>query len=381
MLKKVLSILLVALLGLSLLAGCGAKEEEEPATTETSTESTSESSTSEMTTDELKDIVIGVSVGTTKQERWQREIEMFKAYGQEYGFEVIVQSAEDEAQKQMQQCENLITQEVDVLILQALDSEAAGSIITSAHEAGIPVIAYDRLAMNGDLDYYVTFDSFKVGQVEAQFVVDNAPTGNYIWLKGGPEDFNAHEVARGQRSILQPYIDSGDINIVLEQWCDGWDPNKALEHTENGLTLANNDIQAVIASNDGTAGGAIAALDAQGLAGKVPIAGQDADIAACQRIVEGIQTGTVYKPTAMLNKAAMDLAVAVATGKDPMTSMDASLGVWAKIDNDYKEVDSFSVDVVAVDKDNIMDTVIADGYQSYEEVYKNVPEDQRPPKN
>lgn len=381
MLKKVLSMILVVLLGLSLMTGCNTGTEEGTGGAGSSETGSTESGSSETGGSETKDITIGISVGTTKQERWQREIEMFKAYGEENGIEVIVQSAEDEAQKQLQQCENLITQEVDVLILQALDSEAAGAVIQSAHEAGIPVIAYDRLAMNGDLDYYVTFDSFKVGQVEAQFVVDKAPTGNYIWLKGGPEDFNAHEVARGQRDILQPYIDAGDINIVLEQWCDGWDPNKALEHTENGLTLANNDIQAVIASNDGTAGGAIAALQAQGLAGKVPIAGQDADIAACQRIVEGTQTGTVYKPTAMLNKAAMDLAVAVATGKDPMTAMDSSLGVWAKIDNDYKQVDSFSVDVVAVDASNIMETVIADGYQSYEEVYKNVPEDQRPPKN
>ncbi len=323
-------------------------------------------------------IKIGISIGTLKQERWQREIEMFEEYGKAHGIEILVQSAEDEAQKQVSQCENLIVQGVDVLIVQALDSEAVGTVVAPSHEAGVPVIAYDRLVRNGDLDYYVTFDSIKVGEKQAEFVVGKAPVGNYIWLKGGPEDFNAHLVYQGHKNILQPYIDRGDINIVLEQWCKGWAPSEALKHTENGLTLADNNIQAVIASNDGTAGGAIQALAAQGLSGKVPIAGQDADIAACQRIVEGKQTGTVYKPLAKLNLAAMELAVALAEGKDPMAIMDNSLGVWTKIDNGTKDVDSFSVDVIAVDKDNMVDVIIKDGFHKLEDVYKNVPKNEWP---
>ncbi len=323
-------------------------------------------------------IKIGVSIGTLKQERWQREIEMFQAYAEENGIELMVQSAEDEAMKQMSQCENLLSQGIDVLIVQALDSEAMGSIVEPAHEVGVPVIAYDRFVRNGDLDYYITFDSVKVGEVEAQFVVDQAPKGNYIWLKGGPEDFNAHLVYEGHQHVLQPYIDSGDIKIVLEQWCKGWSPEEALKHTENGLTLAGNDVQAVIASNDGTAGGAIQALAAQGLAGKVPIAGQDADIAACQRIVEGLQTGTVYKPLAMLNQAAMEVAVALAEGKDPKLTIGTDLGIWTKLDNGTKMVDSYSVDVVAVNKDNMVDIIIGDGFHTMEDVYKNVPKDQWP---
>lgn len=323
-------------------------------------------------------VKIGISIGTLKQERWQREIDMFKAYGEAQGVEVVVQSAEDDPQKQVSQCENLIVQGVDVLIIQALDSEAIGTVVAPAHEAGIPVIAYDRFVRNGDLDFYITFDSVKVGEKEAQFVVNKAPKGNYIWLKGGPEDFNAHLVYEGHKNVLQPYIDRGDINIVLEQWCKGWSPEEALKHTENGLTLAGNDVQAVIASNDGTAGGAIQALAAQGLAGVVPIAGQDADIAACQRIVEGTQTGTVYKPLAKLNEAAMQLAIALAEGRDPMSSMDSSLGVWTKLDNGVKDVDSFSVDVVAVDIDNMMEVIIDGGFHAMEDVYANVPRDQWP---
>jgi D-xylose transport system substrate-binding protein len=324
-------------------------------------------------------VKIGISIGTLKQERWQREIDMFKAYAKANNIELLVQSAEDDAQKQISQCENLISQGVQVLIVQALDSEAVGTIVDPAHEAKIPVIAYDRLVRNGKLDYYVTFDSVKVGEVEAKFVVAKAPKGNYIWLGGGPEDFNAHLVKQGQKNILQPLINKGDIKIVLEQWCNGWNPEEAMKHTENGLTLANNNVQAVIASNDGTAGGAIQALAAQKLAGKVPIAGQDADVAACQRIVEGTQTGTVYKPLAKLNLAACQLALALAQGKDPNSGLDKKLGVWTKLNNGTKDVDTFSVDVVAVDKSNINNIIIKqDKFHTVAEVYANLPQSQWP---
>lgn len=330
-------------------------------------------------TKDIKDIVVGLSVGNTTEERWNREIQMFEEYAKEKGFTLNTQIANNDANKQVSQCENLINQGVDVLIVQSLDAEAAGPIVDAAHDADIKVIAYDRFIMNSDLDYYITFDSYKVGQVEAQFVVDAAPKGKYIWLKGAPEDNNAHLVAQGQEDVLKPYIDSGDIEIVLEQWCKGWDPNEALKHAENGLTMAANDVQGVIASNDGTCGGAVQALAAQGLAGSVPICGQDADLAACQRIVEGTQTGTVYKPLAPLNQAACELAVAIATGADPMSGVDSSLGTWQKLNNNTKDVDSFTVDVVAVNKDNIYDIIVKrDAFHSLEDVYANVPKDQWP---
>jgi ABC-type xylose transport system, periplasmic component len=356
-----LSLILVV----ALLAGCGGSG------------GGSDSKPEDKAAKDIKDIKIGVSVGTTQEERWQREIDMFKAYAKDKGFELMVQSAENNAQKQVSQCENLINQGIDVLILQSLDAAAVAPIIDEAHQEGIPVIAYDRFAMNCDLDYYVTFDSYKVGVVQATFVTEKAPKGNYIWLKGADEDNNAHLVAAGQKSVLQPYIDKGDIKIILEQWCKGWDPNEALKNTENGLTLANNDIQGVIASNDGTAGGAIQALAAQGL--NVPISGQDADLAACQRIVEGKQTGTVYKPLAKLNLAAIELAVALATGQDPKSSVDSNLGTWTTLNNNQKDVDSFSVDVTAIDKSNIYDIIVKqDNFHTLDEVYKNVPKDQWP---
>ncbi len=328
---------------------------------------------------DVKDIVVGLSIGNTTEERWNRELKMFEEYAKDKGFKLNTQVANNDANKQVSQCENLLNQGIDVLIIQSLDAEAASPIVESAHDAGVKVVAYDRFIMNADLDYYVTFDSFKVGQVEAQFVTQAAPKGKYIWLKGAPEDNNAHLVADGQKDVLQPLIDSGDIEIVTEQWCKGWDPNEALKHTENGLTTAANDVQGVIASNDGTCGGAVQALAAQGLDGKVPICGQDADLAACQRIVEGTQTGTVYKPLAPLNQAACELAVAIATGQDPKAGVDSSLGTWTTLNNNQKDVDSFTVDVEAVTKDNIYDIIVKrDSFHSLEDVYANIPKDQWP---
>ena len=331
-------------------------------------------------TKDISEISVGVSLGTLKQERWAREAEMFQQYADDNGFSIDIQSANDDNSLQVSQCENMINKGIDVLLLQALDASAVSPIIEEAHDAGIKVISYDRFCMNCDLDYYITFDSVKVGEVEAQFVVDAAPKGNYIVLRGGPEDNNARLVAEGQDNILNPLIEKGDIKVVTDQWCDGWDPNVALEHTENGLTACNNDLQGLIASNDGTCGGAIQALAEQGLAGKVPTCGQDADLAACQRIVEGTQTGTVFKPTVLLNKAACQLAVACATGaEDEKGAIDSELGVWTTLNNDQKDVDSFSVDVIPVTADNMYDIICKEyEYHSVEDVYANVPKDQWP---
>ncbi|MDD2534774.1 MAG: substrate-binding domain-containing protein [Eubacteriales bacterium] len=376
--KRYLSIILVLTLALTLLAGCATG-----ATTAAPAETTAAAAAATTAAADEK-VTIGVSVGTLAQERWQREIDMFKEYAAANNIDLIVQSAEDDPQKQISQCENMITQGVDALIVQALDSAAAGAICEPAKAADIPVVSYDRLVMNGDLDYYITFDTVKVGKTEAQFVVDKAPKGNYIWMLGDPNDFNTTLLEQGQTEVLQPLIDSGDIKIILKQNAKNWDPNEALKIAENGLTLANNDLQGYVASNDGTAGGAIQALTAQGLAGKVAIAGQDADVAACQRVVEGTQTGTVYKPLKKLNQAAIQLAAALAKGlrgDEAKKAVDSSLGIWSVQNNGFKDVDSFQVDVVAVSKDNMVQEIIKDGFHTMEEVYKNIPKDQWPAVN
>lgn len=319
-------------------------------------------------------IVIGFSVGTTKQERWQREVEMAKEFAEENDFELMVQSAEEDSSKQIKQVEDMITKGIDALLISAQDSESAGTVIEMAHEAGVPVVAYDRLVRNGDLDYYVTFDSVKVGELQAQALVEKHPKGNYIWLLGGPEDFNAHLIKEGHESVLNPLIDSGDIKVVTQQWATGWSPEEALKHTENGLTTADNDVVAVLASNDGTAGGAVQALEAQGLAGEVGVSGQDAALEGVQRIVEGKQTSTVYKPIQEMNKIAMELVYALSTG-DVETADQMTNGTT---DNGTKEVPSILIDVINVSKDNMVDTIIKDKFHTIEEVYKNVPESEWP---
>ncbi|MCL2864072.1 MAG: substrate-binding domain-containing protein [Lachnospiraceae bacterium] len=384
--KKILALIISTVMVASFVIGCGGN-----GTTGTETSDAVVVDTADINEDDangvqetderdISDIRIGVSIGHTQEERWQREIEMFRAFADEYGFELLVQSAENDVQNQIAQSENLIVQGIDVLILQSIDADAVSPIIETAHAEGVPVISYDRFAMNCAVDFYITFDSFDVGAIQAQFVVDMVSSGNFIWLKGSPDDNNAHLVADGQRSVLQPLIDSGDIHIVMEQWCIGWDPMEALQHTENALTAMNNDVQAVIASNDGTAGGAIQALSAAGL--NIPIAGQDADLAACQRIVEGTQTGTVYKPLWKLNRAAMELAVALALGEDPMTSVDLSLGEWTTLYNGYGDIPTFNIEVTPIDVSNIYEILIVqEQFHSLEDVFRNVPREEWPGNN
>ena len=315
----------------------------------------------------IEDVVVGLSIGTTAEERWQREIEMFETCAEEQGFTLLMRNGEESVEAQLQQCEELLEQDIQVLIIQSIDAEAYGPIVDAAHKKGVPVISYDRFIMNCDLDYYVTFDSYTVGRLQAELVVPRATSGNYIWLKGSPIDNNAHLIAEGQGDVLRPYVNLGAINIVLEEWCEDWSADSARELTELGLTMANGDIQGVIASNDVTAGGAIEALTAHGL--NVPISGQDADLAACRRIVQGTQTGTVYKPTALLNQAACELAVALAMGQDPVSGVSPELGTWQELSNNFKDVPSFTVDVVEVDQSNLIDVVVNEyAYHSLEDL-------------
>ncbi len=350
-LKGVLAALMVICLGLTACSGGGASGQAEV----------------QRPTD-IKDVVVGLSIGTTAEERWQREIEMFETYAEEHGFTLLTRNGEESVETQLAQCEELLEQNIHVLVIQSIDAEAYGPIVDAAHKKGVPVISYDRFIMNCDLDYYVTFDSYTVGRLQAEMVVPRAPSGNYIWLKGSPIDNNAHLIAEGQGDVLRPYVNLGSINIVLEEWCEDWSAASAKELTELGLTMANGDIQGVIASNDVTAGGAIEALEAHGL--KVPVSGQDADLAACRRIVDGTQTGTVYKPTALLNQAACELAVALAMGEEPVSGVSPELGVWKELNNNYKDVPAFTVDVVEVDQSNILDVIVRDyAYHSLEDLH------------
>ncbi|PJG84995.1 D-xylose ABC transporter substrate-binding protein [Conservatibacter flavescens] len=309
-----------------------------------------------------KDLTIGMSIDDLRLERWQKDRDIFVNKAESLGAKVFVQSANGNDQTQVSQIENMINRGVDVLVIIPFNGEALSNVIAEAKREGIKVLAYDRLINNADLDFYVSFDNEKVGELQAESIVAVKPEGNYFLMGGSPVDNNAKLFRKGQMKVLQPLIDSGKIKVVGDQWVDSWLAEKALQIMENALTANKNNIDAVVASNDATAGGAIQALSAQGLAGKVAISGQDADLAGIKRIVAGSQTMTVYKPIKALADKAAEIAVEL--GKNEKVEQNAVLN------NGMKDVPAYLLSPIAVNKANIDDTIIKDGFHSKEAVYQ-----------
>jgi len=263
--------------------------------------------------------VVGVSWNNFQEERWAlRDEPAIKAVLDEAGAQYISTDAASSAEKQVSDVEQLITQGADAVIILAQDNEAILPAVETALDQGIPVVAYDRLFETETPGaYYVTFDNVEVGRMQARAILEAMPEGNYVFIKGNSADPNADFLRGGQQEILQEAIDSGAIVNVGEQYTDNWDPAVAQRNMEQILTDNDNDVDAVVASNDGTAGGAIAALAAQGLDGVVPVSGQDADNAALNRVALGTQTVTVWKDARELGKAAAEVALAACQGEEP----------------------------------------------------------------
>jgi D-xylose transport system substrate-binding protein len=312
-------------------------------------------------------------MGPANAERWQRDSEVFTDSARKAGATVIFEYANENATLQASQADSLIAQKVDVLVVVPVDGEKAAEIVDKAHKAGIKVIAYDRLIKNCDLDYYISFDNEKVGEMEAQGVVNVVNKGTFFYIGGATDDNNDHLVKDGAMKVLKPYIDKGDIKIAYEVWTPGWGSDKAYAEVADALKKNDNKVDAIVCANDGTAYGAIQALGEVGLAGKVPVSGQDAELAACRRIVEGTQTVSVYKSIVKLASSAADLAVKVA--KDSMVLANN------RVNNGKIEVPSLLLESILVNKDNMMTTVIADKFQDYDDVYVNIPAASRPAKN
>lgn len=310
-------------------------------------------------------IRIGLSMDTLKEERWQKDRDVFVKRAEELGAEVMVQAADGKDETQVKQAESLLTQGVDVLVVIPHNSEVCATIVDAAKRQNVPVIAYDRLINNSEPDLYISFDNKKVGELQAKYLAEKAPKGNYVLIGGAPTDNNGKMVREGQMAILKPLVEKGDIKIVADPWARDWAAEEALKHTENALTINNNNVVAIVASNDGTAGGAIQALNAQKLSGKVLVSGQDADLAALQRIVAGTQTMTVYKSVSKLAARAAEAAVSLAKKEKVETN--------GKVNNGKIDVLSILLEPIAVDKSNLDEIVIKDGFQKREDVYKNAP--------
>ena len=296
---------------------------------------------------------IGFSIDDLRVERWARDRDYFVAAATQLGAKVFVQSADASEQKQIAQIENLIARGVDVLVIVPYNATVLNNAIREAKKANIKVLSYDRLALNADIDAYISFDNKAVGEMQARGVVAVKPKGNYYLLGGAPTDNNAKMLREGQMAVLQPLIDKGDIKVVGKQWVKEWSPSEAMAIVENALTANGNKIDAIVASNDITAGGAIQALASQKLSGKVPVSGQDADLAAVKRVIAGSQAMTVYKPIKLLATEAAKLSIQLVRNEKPAYN--------AQYDNGFKKVNTLLLKPTLLTKSNV-DILVTDSF-------------------
>lgn len=311
---------------------------------------------------DAKNPKIGFSIDDLRLERWTRDRDYFTAAAEKLGAKVYVQSADASEQRQISQIENLISRGVDVLVIVPYNATVLNNAVREAKKAKIKVVSYDRLILNSDIDAYISFDNEKVGEMQAQAVVAAKPKGNYYLLGGAPTDNNAKMLREGQMKVLQPLVDKGDIKVVGKQWVKDWSPSEALAIIENALTANGNKIDAIVASNDATAGGAIQALTAQKLQGKVPVSGQDADLAAVKRVIAGTQTVTVYKPLKVLAGEAAKLSVQLVRNEKPAFN--------AAYNNGFKKVDTLLLKPTPLTKANV-NLVVDDGFYTKAQLSAN----------
>jgi D-xylose transport system substrate-binding protein len=314
-------------------------------------------------------IKIGFAMDTVKEERWQRDRDAFEKHCKELNVECVITVANNSGDRQINDVDNLLTQGINVLVIAPHDATGAASMVEKAKAQNVPVISYDRLINSDKIDLYISHQVPVIGRKMAEYAVQKKPTGNYVMVYGAMTDNNSHIMKKAQLEVLnaQP-----GVKIVAEQHIPDWSREQALNFAENTLTQQGDKVDVFVVSNDGMASGVIAALDKRGLSGKILVTGQDADKPALQSIAEGKQTMTVYKPIIPLANSAVEAAIKLAKKE--------SLSGVTQFQNDAikKSVPAILLEVVSVDKDNLMQTVIKDGYAKYEDVYANVPPDQRP---
>lgn len=302
--------------------------------------------------------VIGLSMDTLKEARWQRDRDYFVRAAEALGATVLVQSANSDDTRQMQDVQALLSRGVSALVIIPHNGDAMAKAVELAHQQDVPVIAYDRLITGADVDLYVSFDPVEIGRVQARFLVEKKKR-RIVRILGAKTDQNAHFMKQGQDEVLAPHIAMGEMTIVHDDWAENWKPEQAKKIT-NAAIAKGLDFDAVLASNDGTAGGAIQALIEDGRIDKVTVTGQDADLVACQRIARGTQAMTIYKPIEALTQKAAELAAKLARGRPVIAKKGMNNG---KVD-----VPSVLLDVTVVDRANLESTVVKDGFHSRADV-------------
>lgn len=311
-------------------------------------------------------ITIGFSIATDTFiiERWNKDMKIFSGAAKELGADVIVQLSAGGTKEQIAQINFLLNQGIDVLVLVAHDTDMLSGAVKQARDAGIPVIAYDRMIMGVPIDAYISFDNKQVGRLFGQALTTAVPRGRYLVVNGSVRDNNSYEVHAGLYEVLDPFIKSGNVSVVDDIWLDQWSFDEALDKIGPVLEKTT-DIDAISCANDQIANAAIQLLSERRLAGKVAVVGQDADLITCQRVVEGTQLMTVYKPIGALATRAAKLAIAIATNQSLPCDviMDNKSGAM---------IPSYIEEPTAVYKWNMDETIIRDGFHSAEDVYRNV---------
>ena len=329
-----------------LLLGCGSGQKEQEAISEK---------------EEAK-IQIGLSFDTFVVERWLRDRDVFVSTAQSLGAEVNVQNANGNVEEQISQIEYFIKKKMDVIAIVAIDGDMLVDVVKKARNSGIKVICYDRLIMNGGADLYISFDNERVGELMGEALMKALPEGgNILAINGSKMDHNVTQVSMGLQNALR----GSKLHVVYTNYCDNWLAELAFDAVNEGLAQ-NDDIVGMMCGNDALASQAIKALSEHRLAGKVVVVGQDADLSACQRIVEGTQEMTVFKPVDALASKAAQLAVALAQGEIlEMENMQT-------ISDGANEIPYYSIEPIAVIAENMDEVIIDSGFHQREDVYLNV---------
>ena len=313
---------------------------------------------------------IGFLVDSLKVERWQTDLDHFQKRAAELGAQVQVEVAEGNDDLQLQQAQKMLDSGAKVLVLVAHDAKKGVRIVAAANRKRVPLLCYERLVRNPDVTFFIGINAAAVGFLQAYTLTQQAPKGNYVLLAGSPEDVNAHILHDEQMKVLKPLVDRGDIKVAADYWIKDWSPTEAYARMAEALDHTKGDVTAVLASNDGMAGGAIQAMEDRRLAQKVLVSGQDADLAAIIRILDGSQTFTIYKPLGSQARLAAEAAVTLAKGQQVKTNTEISVG--------QTSIPAILFAPVVVTKENVKETVIKDGFQNLETIQKSLPKEKWP---
>lgn len=294
--------------------------------------------------------------------RWIKELEYLKQIAQEEGIQLIVKTAGNDENVQINQVEELINEGVGALLVVAVNQNTSAAIVRRAHKAGIPVIGYDRLVRFSELDFLITYDYAKVGELMVDYAVQRVPKGNYVIFWGDGSDANAVAIQSRQTEMLKPYVDRGDINIIYKTHVEGWSDAYAKMQMDKVLSFSTQAVDVILASNDVIANSVLDVFDLHQISQKPLVTGQDATLEGCQSVVRKRQTMTVYKSTVNMARAALDLAKKLALNQRVEVPEATTF-------NGRKQVPTVLLQPTVTDATNMMSTVISDGVFTKDEVY------------